>query len=275
MTRRPTPARRGAPDRARLQGRPGPLRRRRDASATTKAAGARGRGRPRGPADLAPGAAVGRGEAPGPDRPPGDRRRRQGRHDPQGHGRVQPAGLRGHRVQGPDADRARATTTCGGSIRTRPRRARSRSSTGRTTRTSSSSGSTSSSRRRSGGSATTTSTTGSGCSPTRARRSSSSSWSSTATSRSAGSRRAATTRPRRWKFSAGDLAERKLWDDYVEAFEECLERTSTDGRAVVPHPGEPQLVPQPRRVADRGRDPRGAQPGLPAAEPGSQDLVVE
>jgi PPK2 family polyphosphate:nucleotide phosphotransferase len=30
-----------------------------------------------------------------------------------------------------------------------------------------------------------------------------------------------------WKFAAGDLAERALWDRYVEAFEECLERTST------------------------------------------------
>lgn len=31
-----------------------------------------------------------------------------------------------------------------------------------------------------------------------------------------------------WKFSAGDLEERKLWDDYQRAYETALERTSTD-----------------------------------------------
>lgn len=30
-----------------------------------------------------------------------------------------------------------------------------------------------------------------------------------------------------WKFQAGDLAERELWDDYTEAYEEALERCST------------------------------------------------
>jgi PPK2 family polyphosphate:nucleotide phosphotransferase len=30
-----------------------------------------------------------------------------------------------------------------------------------------------------------------------------------------------------WKFSAGDLGERKLWDEYTEAYEEALARTST------------------------------------------------
>jgi PPK2 family polyphosphate:nucleotide phosphotransferase len=33
---------------------------------------------------------------------------------------------------------------------------------------------------------------------------------------------------KRWKFSMGDLAERKLWDDYQEAFDDMLDRTSTD-----------------------------------------------
>lgn len=31
-----------------------------------------------------------------------------------------------------------------------------------------------------------------------------------------------------WKFSAGDLKERKLWDDYQECYEDMLQRTSTD-----------------------------------------------
>jgi len=30
-----------------------------------------------------------------------------------------------------------------------------------------------------------------------------------------------------WKFSAADLAERGYWDDYMEAFEDCLSATST------------------------------------------------
>jgi polyphosphate kinase 2 (PPK2 family) len=35
------------------------------------------------------------------------------------------------------------------------------------------------------------------------------------------------TPEKRWKFSAADLEERKLWDDYQEAFEAALSRTST------------------------------------------------
>jgi PPK2 family polyphosphate:nucleotide phosphotransferase len=30
-----------------------------------------------------------------------------------------------------------------------------------------------------------------------------------------------------WKFSASDLAEREHWDDYMDAYEKCLEETST------------------------------------------------
>ncbi len=33
---------------------------------------------------------------------------------------------------------------------------------------------------------------------------------------------------KRWKFSMGDLAERKLWDAYQEAFDDMLDKTSTD-----------------------------------------------
>ncbi|MEO6206678.1 MAG: polyphosphate kinase 2 family protein [Candidatus Limnocylindrales bacterium] len=33
---------------------------------------------------------------------------------------------------------------------------------------------------------------------------------------------------KRWKFSMGDLEERKLWDDYQAAFDEALTKTSTD-----------------------------------------------
>lgn len=33
---------------------------------------------------------------------------------------------------------------------------------------------------------------------------------------------------KRWKFNAGDLQERKRWNDYMDAYDEVLSRTSTD-----------------------------------------------
>jgi len=33
---------------------------------------------------------------------------------------------------------------------------------------------------------------------------------------------------KRWKFSLADLEERKLWDDYIAAFEDAISKTSTD-----------------------------------------------
>ena len=61
---------------------------------------------------------------------------------------------------------------------------------------------------------------------------------------------------KRWKFSLGDLEERKRWDDYIAAYEDALSKTSTDVRALVRHPGEPELVPQPGRRDHPGRHAR-------------------
>jgi polyphosphate kinase 2 (PPK2 family) len=36
-----------------------------------------------------------------------------------------------------------------------------------------------------------------------------------------------------WKFSAADIHERKYWHKYMEAFEECLNATSTPWITVV------------------------------------------
>ena len=33
---------------------------------------------------------------------------------------------------------------------------------------------------------------------------------------------------KRWKFSMGDVAERKLWDKYMDAYADMIEHTSTD-----------------------------------------------
>jgi len=78
-----------------------------------------------------------------------------------------------------------------------------------------------------------------------------------------------------WKFKAADLAERALWDHYIEAFEECLERTST--------PNAPwYLIPANRkwfrnlavsRIVAETLD--RLHPEYPPPEPGSKDLVVE
>jgi hypothetical protein len=74
---------------------------------------------------------------------------------------------------------------------------------------------------------------------------------------------------RNWKISESDYSERELWSDYVTAYEEALSRTSTKERAVVRHSGQPQVVPQPRHLADHrrhdGRD--GTQAAADAGEP--------
>ena len=32
---------------------------------------------------------------------------------------------------------------------------------------------------------------------------------------------------KRWKFEAGDVHERRFWDDYMEAYEKCINETAT------------------------------------------------
>ena len=36
---------------------------------------------------------------------------------------------------------------------------------------------------------------------------------------------------KRWKFQHGDIDERKLWDDYQKAYQDALEKTSTEWAA--------------------------------------------
>jgi PPK2 family polyphosphate:nucleotide phosphotransferase len=80
---------------------------------------------------------------------------------------------------------------------------------------------------------------------------------------------------KRWKFNPGDLAERKLWDDYRAAFEEMLTETSTDYAPWY-------LVPANRNwlrnlavseiVADAIDE---LKPQYPAAAPGVEGTIVE
>ena len=78
-----------------------------------------------------------------------------------------------------------------------------------------------------------------------------------------------------WKFSLGDLDERRLWDDYQEAFRVMLERTSTDHAPWYVIPADRKwyrnLVISELMVATlEGLDMRWPDP-----EPGLEGLVVE
>ena len=82
--------------------------------------------------------------------------------------------------------------------------------------------------RRSGSAGTSTSATSSDCSPTRARPSSRSSCTSRATSSAIRLQERLDDPEKRWKFRAGDLDDRALWDDFVAAYEDALRETSTE-----------------------------------------------
>ena len=221
----------------------------------------------------AAGSAMGRGEAFGPRRPAGHRRGRQGRHHRQGHGGVQPAGLPGHVVQGADPRGTRPRLPVAGPQARRPARARSaifnRSHY-----------------------EDVLVVRVHGLVPK-------SVWSKRydqindfeRTLAAGGTtivkfflsidkdeqRKRFQARyddpTKRWKFSTGDLEERKHWDDYQRAFDDMLTQDVDRPGAVVRHPGQPELVPQPRGLDHPGRHDGRPEAGLPdaagpAPEPG-------
>ena len=145
-------------------------------------------------------------------------RRRQGRHDQARVQRRQPARRRRRQLQAADRRSNSRTTFSGASTPMRREPARSSSSTARTTRTCWSRGSTSSSTRRPGSAATGIFAISRRCLPQSGRRSSNSSSISARKSSSRASRNGWTTRTRNWKISESDYSERKLWDDYVDAY---------------------------------------------------------
>ena len=78
-----------------------------------------------------------------------------------------------------------------------------------------------------------------------------------------------------WKFKSSDLPERALWDSYIAAFEECLERTSTEAAPWY-------LIPANRnwfrnlavsRIVEETLD--RLDPRYPPPEPGFDKIVVE
>ncbi|MGB3543165.1 PPK2 family polyphosphate kinase [Rubrivirga sp.] len=81
-----------------------------------------------------------------------------------------------------------------------------------------------------------------------------------------------------WKFNPGDLDERKLWDDYMQAFQVALERTSTETAPWYVVPAETRwfrdlLVSQIVREALEGLDPQYPEPEFDPAEFPPESLV--
>ncbi len=79
---------------------------------------------------------------------------------------------------------------------------------------------------------------------------------------------------KRWKFSRGDLDERKLWDDYQAAYEEALTRCNTE-------PAPWHIIPSDRKWYRNLTVSRlllqtlvVMDPQFPPAEPGLEEVVV-
>ena len=75
-----------------------------------------------------------------------------------------------------------------------------------------------------------------------------------------------------YKFSANDVRERRNWDAYQEAYEDAVNADLDAVGAVVRRAVRPQVVPEPRRGADRRRDAGVHGPVLAGARRGSGGL---
>jgi PPK2 family polyphosphate:nucleotide phosphotransferase len=80
---------------------------------------------------------------------------------------------------------------------------------------------------------------------------------------------------KRWKFSKGDLAERKLWDDYQRAYEDALTNCNTKHAPWHIIPSDRKwyrnlVVSQILRETLESLDPQ-----FPSAEPGLENIIVE
>ena len=69
--------------------------------------------------------------------------------------------------------------------------------------------------------------------------------------------------PRHCKFSETDYSGRELWPDYIEAFEDAIEKEPHQARPVLCDPVQPQVVPQPGHLQDSCRHTGGHGLKLP------------
>ena len=161
-----------------------------------------------------------RGHARRRARPPGPRRVRQGRDDPERATGVNPQGA-GRRRSRCRPRPSSPTTTSGGCTRVpaarRDRDLQPLALRGRGRRPASGS----SRRETSGAGATRTSAASSACSSTRARRSSRSSCTSRGRSSASGSRRGIDDPEKRWKFRLATSTTAQRWDEFTDAYEDA------------------------------------------------------
>jgi PPK2 family polyphosphate:nucleotide phosphotransferase len=81
---------------------------------------------------------------------------------------------------------------------------------------------------------------------------------------------------KRWKFKMADLAERALWDNYVEAFEDALSRCSTEAAPWYLIPANKNWFRNLAVAEILGDVLEELRPAYPAIDPGvPADLVVE
>ena len=80
---------------------------------------------------------------------------------------------------------------------------------------------------------------------------------------------------KRWKFSEGDLAVRKRWDDYQQAFAEALEETSTDECPWYVVPADRKWYRDWAVLSILLETLRDMDPQYPPEEPGLDDIVIE
>ena len=80
---------------------------------------------------------------------------------------------------------------------------------------------------------------------------------------------------KRWKFSMGDLEERKLWDDYQAAFDDMLSRTSTDWAPWSVIPANRNWLRNLAVSTILAETLAGLKPAYPAPPDLPPDLVIE
>ena len=80
---------------------------------------------------------------------------------------------------------------------------------------------------------------------------------------------------KRWKFRAGDLEERKLWDDYMAAFGDALSETSTSRAPWYVIPADRNWYRDWAVLTLLVETLRAMDPQFPPAEEGLDSLVVE
>jgi PPK2 family polyphosphate:nucleotide phosphotransferase len=78
-----------------------------------------------------------------------------------------------------------------------------------------------------------------------------------------------------WKFSAGDLEHRALWDDYMKAFEIALERTSTDWAPWYIVPADRKWYRNIVMAETLVKTLRDLEMSYPPAEDGLADIVID